>query len=1139
MSLFVGRSRLRLVDGLVALYEDVVRGRRPSWVSLEAPSGWGKTRVGRELYARLAARQAEPVYWPAVIDDDSLGRKATHPTRFERPARSLPEFLWWGLACSNRQGLPTEALRRDLAYLETHGLYVEAAWRALTSVRERVGPTLARARRALAEESALELIALGVEQVAGAVVPALGMTARLARWTTRHAVRARGARRSVASATEFGAEEQPDIVDDVVALLGRISGSGFPVVVLVEDAHRADGLLLDLLGKLLHRGGSLMVITTALPDSVEGNTPLVELMRLHERRLHRVTHTAPAGRPFPEGAGLGELEEEARAEILHGFYPSVETTTEAALLRRYVNPWGLELFCQIRAYRVRSRFRTADGALWLPLEERVRLPRGVRGLYERLWDELPPQVQFALAVAHIVTPANINHAAAGGEDRWSEALLREVIGNLAHPDAEDILAALDQAPNAYAWVRLVDDYLRSFAEDFHKDIAGSDGLELLEDELDDVLLERQLDDARQLILTNLAHTLLAAREGQPRTVNRARSILALHAEGYITDHNTTAQAIETLLDDLSHTPAERAERVGLYERFTRLDLAQVSDDIALSIRQHGVEALEQAGQDVKASIATEKLLADQLRVLGPDHPQALSTRRHLGLTRSRQVRDPVAEFEELLADRLRVLGSDHPETLESRGDLAYQLAQAGRGDEAVAVYEELLVDQQRVLGPEDYRSGWTRLEFARLIRARGQVDEAVALYEDVWADRLRVLGSDHPDTLRVREDWADELATAGRGDEAVAVYEELVADRLRVLGPEDFWGSRTRDKLARLFLATGRGDEAVALFEELVAERLRVLGPDHPGTLESRGRLADQLARAGRGDEAVALYEELLADERRVRGPGDDGARFTRSSLARLLRARGRGDEAVALYEEFLADRRRVLGADHPETMQAKRELADELEQGQRIDEAVAVFRELLSDLQRVLGPDDREPREVQTVLARLLANAGRVDEAVAAYQELLLDQQRVVGPDGLGAWIARDELASLLRRHGRADEAVAVYEEFVTDRLRVLGPDHPRTLDARQALARELRNSGGIHDPVLEFEELLADRLRVQGRDHPDTLDARGDLAVELVKAGRVDEAVAVYEELLAGEKRTFGLNHYRTSGTQDRLARLRRIFP
>ncbi|HEX3955365.1 MAG TPA: tetratricopeptide repeat protein, partial [Trebonia sp.] len=76
---------------------------------------------------------------------------------------------------------------------------------------------------------------------------------------------------------------------------------------------------------------------------------------------------------------------------------------------------------------------------------------------------------------------------------------------------------------------------------------------------------------------------------------------------------------------------------------------------------------------------TEELLADQLRILGPDHPHTLITRSNLASWRG-TAKDPVgaaAAFQELLADQLRVLGPDHPDTLAARHNLAYWRERAG------------------------------------------------------------------------------------------------------------------------------------------------------------------------------------------------------------------------------------------------------------------------------------------------------------------------------------------------------------------------------------------------------------------------------------------------------------------------------
>jgi Tetratricopeptide repeat len=80
-----------------------------------------------------------------------------------------------------------------------------------------------------------------------------------------------------------------------------------------------------------------------------------------------------------------------------------------------------------------------------------------------------------------------------------------------------------------------------------------------------------------------------------------------------------------------------------------------------------------------AAAAYEELLADRLRVLGPDHPDTLTTRNNLAGLRgvAGDAAGAAAAYEELLADRLRVLGPDHPDTLTTRDSLAYLRERAG------------------------------------------------------------------------------------------------------------------------------------------------------------------------------------------------------------------------------------------------------------------------------------------------------------------------------------------------------------------------------------------------------------------------------------------------------------------------------
>ena len=285
---FVGRSRVLLVEGLVDLWENLVQVRSPCWVSLEAPSGWGKTRVAREFYARLAATQEKPGYWPPAID--SPDRKATQPGVFRRLGGSIPGYFWWGISCSVRPtGQPTHALRQDLAQLESHAPYLEVAWKQRTSPGKRFAGKVRD--RDLVEKVTLDLTSLalppGVVSVAGWVL---------------EAVRALRLERSVIRERSLvGGDDRIDIVDGVVSLLSRLTNTGLPVVLLVEDFHSSDEGVFELIQKLLGLDRPIMVITTTWPDRVESMKELLELLTFYEEKevVHRVKSDRETGAPVP------------------------------------------------------------------------------------------------------------------------------------------------------------------------------------------------------------------------------------------------------------------------------------------------------------------------------------------------------------------------------------------------------------------------------------------------------------------------------------------------------------------------------------------------------------------------------------------------------------------------------------------------------------------------------------------------------------------------------------------------------------------------------------------------------------------------------------------------------------------------
>ena len=1035
---FCGESRRLLVDGLVSVFDRVLSGGGPCLVSLEAPSGWGKTRVGREFYARLAAGQSEPRYWPAAIEDPDQGRKAVRPARFERPGGSLPEFFWWGIACGSRNSVPTSMLRLDLEQLNAHAESLEDACRELDSAGGRLRPMLARARRAVAEEVAQEGAAAAVGEVAAAAVPFVGIAVRLAAMGVKGHQARRQDQARIAASSVPGESADSDIVDEAAALLSDVCRRGLPVVVFVEDLDKADAMLLELLDKLLRVEGPIMVISTTWPDKIDTKDELVELLESHPDRLHRVGHTADAGEPFPPGAGLTELDEQARQQIVRSYYPEVGADVLQALTDRYQNPHAVETACQLL-----KEWHPGPRPDITPDDVTDLLPEKIYGLYQAIWNEIPEETRIALAVAHAITPTNISGTnvsgtevwRAGGENRWTQAVLHDVINSLGLLDRAGVLNELATAPHAYAWVRVIDDYLRSFAESVQSDVV---------DDVRPRLLRGALGtrDAHEQIFNALAAALTAGFEDHPDTINRARTILVLHAEGYLSAPAVVAHAINAILRDLQDAPRELPERVRLYQLYRRLDPSPTSNATTFAIRQYGAWALAEAGRVGEAITVCEDLLSEQVRVLGAEHPDSLLTRHILGgrLGEAGRIEEAITTYEVVLQDRIRVLGPDHPHTLITRHNMAGWSGSAGRVQEAITAYEAVLVDRIRVLGPDHPNTLTTRHNLAYWLGKAGRVKAAVSAHEELLAVRLRVLGPDHPHTLDTRNNLARWLGEAGRVEEAIAVFESVLADRLRVLGPDHPHTLVTRNYLARWLGKAGRVGEAIAVFESVLADRLRVLGPDHPHTLVTRNYLARWLGKAGRVGEAIAVFESVLADRLRVLGPENPHTLAARHNLAHWLGEAGRIEEAIIALEGVLADRLRLLGPENPDTLFSGHVLGGWLGEAGRVEEAIAVFESVAADRLRVLGADDPDGLDTRHNLAQCLGEVGRVEEAIAVFESVMADRLRVLGADDPHTVVTRHALARWLGEAGRADESVSAYEEIKEDQSSVPTTRHGLT---------------------------------------------------------------------------------------------------
>lgn len=1093
---FVGDGRRAVVDGLLRTYDLVRETGWPQWVMLEAPSGWGKTRIAREFYARLAAeRQPEPAYWPAGIlesltegtDTLSARRKRVFPHVVHEPG-SLPAFMWWGIACSTRDGVPTVALAEDLDQLRAHGDYLEDAWRRAAPRGPRIAQSLSNLGAVAADELVMEGVGSAAEALLGAAVPGLG----LVRWLgerTVGALRESGARRDRLQASEV-ISAKADLVDDTVAMISRLALPELPLVVFVEDLHDADASLSDLLAQLASRPGAVLIVTTSWPGSTAANPHVTAARDAAAERVLVLDHRGgrpPA--PFPPDASLAPLTDEALAAIVRFRYPRVDAETLRSIIARYTNPLALELFCELP--RVRRRVR--DGQLALSATTIAESPAEIRGLYRELWNELPETVREALSLAalgapHIISPST------SASTHFSPRLLAYALEAIDWPTADEIRAALDTDADAYSWVRTVSDLLRVFHEPDQLVVAADD---------DTFLVAEDRVEVRAALA--VAVVALSGEESLAgdEALHLAEMALVLHAEGFLTDQEALARATLPALDVLLDQPRETRRVLSLADAV----LAAAADGPAeLAVRRRRATARLNLGDAVGAVEDSIHLLEH----LAEDDPVRLGVRDDIGyaLQEAGRIHDALDVFRTASADSAEHLGVDHPDTLPRRRAVALQLTVLGRLDEALQLTQAVLADCNRILGEEHPETLIALNNLAVVLENLDRLDEAIDAGARLCAARSRVLGPDHLMTLASRNNLASAMLRAGRIADARAASAQLVIDAERALGVDHPDVLTVRTLYGRCLLSGGEARAAADVHLGVWQERRRILGDDHPATLSARSCLAEDLYAMEQVPEATAHWDDLLLDRQRILGADHPDTLITRGFLAAAMLQRGEVDEALRVHDDLAADRERILGPRHVQTLAGRLQRARALEKAGRTSEAVAALEALAVDAVDALGPSSSVVRTARDELAHLLLEAEEYDRSATVAAHRLAETDDLDHPDALAV---ERTLVRALTGAERFDEAVDVARACARRHVDVCGPASAETVGARQDLVIALLGADAPQEAIAEMEAVATSEASSFGRRSTECVEARVLLAAVYSAAERPLSAVAVHRELLA----------------------------
>ncbi|BDD58982.1 hypothetical protein MAP00_004217 [Monascus purpureus] len=165
-----------------------------------------------------------------------------------------------------------------------------------------------------------------------------------------------------------------------------------------------------------------------------------------------------------------------------------------------------------------------------------------------------------------------------------------------------------------------------------------------------------------------------------------------------------------------------------------------------------------------------QVMESRKTVLGPEHPDTLTSMANLASTFRNQGRWTEAEQLEIQVMELRktVLGPEHPDTLTSMANLASTFRNQGRWKEAEQLDIQVMETSKTVLGPEHPDTLTSMCNLSYTLKGLGRYSEALSMLETCVQLQNQQLGPSHPDAISASaalEAWRVEVLTRGTTQE--------------------------------------------------------------------------------------------------------------------------------------------------------------------------------------------------------------------------------------------------------------------------------------------------------------------------------------------------------------------------------------
>ena len=727
-----GKSRQSLADDLFKKFNEVNITGKPIWISLEAPSGWGKSRVVHELYKKMAEAQKDD-YWPADISDNIFGdesacinkRKLTSPKEINRAEGSLPSFMWWGINAYKRHGGSIDTLKHDLDQFKAHEIYLEEAWAQLSSTKDKVIAShveLKKAASEIANEGIVEGATKALNTLVDVTFPPLGLALTLGKWSY---VKSKNKKLISDAINSPGVNRvsgnEKDLVGETISVLKRLAIPGLPLVIFVEDFHFSTPLLREFMTSLIRSNAACLFITTSWPGELNNIKDINKLFiePYYQVRIKRVRHN---DKKLPEGfsgySSLKELERDAREKVIRQYFKNVDSDTISRLLDRYPNPLALELLCNLPKYK-----KLSGKELSISQEEIDKVPSTIRDLYGETWKCLSEDVREEIVLSLLAIPEELTE--------WHSDIVSKAIIKYRN----DNEYRTEQSGISSGWVNVVSEWLRCLNESVQYDV--------VKEYADEILTEDEFEMFGSYLAEEIAK--ISFDENTSDKINLAYLTITLHK--------------------IKKIDGKYALKAVVYLQKAKGELGDYDESLKLGFYLANI------------------FKGDHIDNESPD---ALWARLYFSnaLAYSDKYEEAFAEFNSLLDISEEKLKRNHPVRMCARNDKAFHTYYFSGFEKANKLYCSLITDQVND-GFDNYHKQLALDNFANIHMREGNHADAMNIFNKLIPGLIKEEGANSRVTLTARLNSAVNIGYCGKERDCYKILEDIQRSQTLNLGKYD------------------------------------------------------------------------------------------------------------------------------------------------------------------------------------------------------------------------------------------------------------------------------------------------------------------------------------------------------------------